>query len=74
MKYQILVKTRQKTNSVESDPSQPNTLIIKTREAPIENKANLAVIDLLSEYFHIPKTSITIVKGLKSKSKIVEIL
>ncbi|MDD3474902.1 MAG: DUF167 domain-containing protein [Candidatus Dojkabacteria bacterium] len=37
------------------------------------NLANISVIDLLSEYLDIPKSYISIKKGLKSKNKIIEI-
>lgn len=39
----------------------------------IEGKANKQLIDLLSEYFKISKSKITIQKGLKSRRKIIEI-
>lgn len=39
----------------------------------VEGKANKALIDLLSGYFDVPKSSIEIIKGHKSKNKIVEI-
>ncbi len=54
-----------------------NELIIFTREKPIENKANLAVLKLIKDYykekgFKIQK--IYIVKGKKSKSKVVRVV
>ncbi len=39
-----------------------------------EGKANDAIVSLLSEYLDIPKGNIEIKKGLKSKSKWVEVL
>lgn len=38
-----------------------------------KNAANIELIELLSKHFHIAKSYITIVKGLKSKIKLVEI-
>lgn len=43
------------------------------KSSPIEGRANKEVIDLLSDYFDIPKSLIKISKGLKSKNKVVEI-
>lgn len=43
-----------------------------TKQA-VNNKANKAVIDLLSEYFNIKKKDIIIINGEKSRMKIVEI-
>lgn len=43
------------------------------REPAIEGKANLAVINLLSKEFNLPKTKIKLQKGMKSKFKTFEI-
>ena len=40
---------------------------------PIDTKANEALIDLLNDYFNVPKNKITIRKGLRNKNKVVEI-
>lgn len=42
---------------------------VKVTAQPIENKANKALIELLSKTFKIPKTSIEILKGDTSKEK-----
>lgn len=49
-------------------------LYIKVTAAPIENKANEALILILSKSLRVPKTSIQIVKGEKSREKTVLIL
>ncbi len=40
---------------------------------PVENKANLAVRDLISERFDVPKSSVVLVRGAKSPIKEFEI-
>ena len=40
---------------------------------PVEGKANKKLIKILSEYFKKPKGSFKIVKGVKSKHKMIEI-
>jgi uncharacterized protein (TIGR00251 family) len=45
-----------------------------TKAPATEGKANKAIISLLAEYFDIPKSSIVIKVGKKSKRKLVEIL
>lgn len=50
-----------------------NSYRIKVDAAPSENKANKRLIEILSEFFQINKSSISIIKGLKSKNKIIEI-
>lgn len=42
-------------------------------EPPVENRANIALVESLSDHFGIPKSRIRIVAGLKSKNKVVEI-
>ena len=36
-------------------------------------KANKRLVEILAEYFKIPKSSMIILKGLKSRNKIIEI-
>lgn len=50
-------------------PEQPVKL--KVTAQPIENKANKAVIEFLSKYFKIPKTSIMVLRGESSKEKTI---
>ena len=48
-------------------------LKIKISSPPIDGKANKKLIDFLSNHFKINKSSIRILKGLKSKIKEIEI-
>lgn len=41
--------------------------------APVEGKANKALIEFLSEYFGVAKSRIEIIKGLKSRHKTIRI-
>ena len=41
---------------------------------PVEGKANKALIEFLAEHFGVKKGKIKIVRGLKSRDKVVEIL
>jgi uncharacterized protein (TIGR00251 family) len=49
------------------------SLKVWIKEKPIEGKANLALISLLSKYFNTPKSSIKILQGQKSRNKLIEI-
>jgi len=40
---------------------------------PVEGRANQRIIELLSEYFKVKKSRITIISGLKSKEKTIQI-
>lgn len=44
---------------------------VRVTAQPIENKANKALIEFLSKYLKVPKTSIEIVKGDTSKDKTI---
>jgi uncharacterized protein (TIGR00251 family) len=68
--------------SVSIVPNSKKAEIVKVSEnnykirvdAPAsKNKANKRLIEILSEHFKVSKSSISIIKGLKSRNKIVEI-
>ena len=48
-------------------------LLVKTKMPALEGKANQSVIKLLSEYFDVPKSAVTILKGKSSRNKVVEV-
>lgn len=71
MKIYIIAKTNAHEDKIEKiDESHYK---ISTTELPVRGRANLSIIELLAEFFNIPKTNITIVSGYKSKNKIFEI-
>lgn len=50
-----------------------NVFKIKVDAKAEDGKANRRLIEILAEHFKVPKSSIIISKGLKSKNKIIEI-
>lgn len=56
------------------DPKNGEPIIIKLTAVPVDGKANKQLIELLSKEWNITKTRMQIVKGLRSKKKIIEIL
>lgn len=70
MRIEVVVKTGSSRNDISIEN---NVYTVRLRSKPIENSANIELVNLLSKYFGIPKTSITILKGLKSRFKLVEI-
>ena len=48
-------------------------LHVYTNVAPEKGKANNAVIELLAEYLKVPKTSISIIRGLSGRTKVIKI-
>ena len=51
-----------------------NQIRIGILSSPIKGQANLEIIKKLSKHFGLPNNKIRIVKGIKSKNKIIEIL
>lgn len=72
MKITVKAKTNSSTNCIER--IDECTLEVRVTATPEKGKANAAIIDLLSDYFHKPKSNITILAGHTNKNKIVEIL
>ncbi|MFA5411230.1 MAG: DUF167 domain-containing protein [Candidatus Omnitrophota bacterium] len=71
MKINVKVKPNAKQESVEKTGEKDFLLRVK---APArEGRANQAVVELLSEYFNLPKSGISIVRGEKSKNKVVNL-
>lgn len=71
MKFSVTVKPKSKQEKVEKTKAG---LVVYVKEPPVENRANQAVVRLLSEYFGVPKSQINILSGWKSKQKIVEVI
>lgn len=71
MQITVRVKPNAKTEKVEK--ASDGAFLLWVRAPAKENKANTAAVKLLSKFFDRPKNSIIIVKGEKSKNKIVDI-
>ena len=71
MKITVKVKPNARKNEVQH--LEGNQYQVSVNATPVDGKANDKLIELLSEYFHKPKRNITIISGVASKMKIVEI-
>lgn len=66
----LLIKVKIVPNASKNDIIiEDNVIKVKVTAQPIENKANKALVEVISKKIGIPKTSIEIVKGLTSKEK-----
>ncbi len=70
MKIQVVVKAGSSKNNISKEG---DIYTIRLRSKPIKNSANIELINLLSKYFGISNTSIKILRGLKSKTILIEI-
>ena len=71
MKIEIRVKANAKKTEIEKQAN--GTFVVKVKELAKEGKANAAVVETLAAYFRVPKSSVTILRGLTSRTKFVEI-
>jgi uncharacterized protein YggU (UPF0235/DUF167 family) len=51
----------------------PSIYTLKVREKAIEGRANMATINALSAYFKVTTSKVSIIKGAKSKDKLIEV-
>ncbi len=70
-RIEVKVKTNAKNECIEV--ISENFLKIYTKASPIDNKANISLQKILSKYYKVPKSSVVIVRGIKSSIKLYEI-
>lgn len=69
----IKVKVIPKSSQSKIEEIGPSELKIKLKSAPIKGQANEELIELLAGYYQVSKNQISIIRGLTSKNKIIEI-
>ena len=72
MKIVITAKPHAKVNRVERIDDTHFRVFVKA--PPRDGKANEAVLKALGEYFHLPKSRLSLVRGGASTTKVVELL
>lgn len=68
--YSVFVKPGSSQEKIVG--SAAGELTVYLHASAHDGEANDALIKLLSKHFHVPKTSITIVRGAHSRHKVVE--
>jgi len=71
MKLNIKVKTKAKEDKIEQ--ISENTYQVSVKEPPTQNKANFAILKLISRHFRVPLASLRLIAGKSSKNKVIEI-
>ena len=69
---QYLVKLKPGSSQEKIIETGASELTVYLRAKPHDGEANEALIKLLSKNFNTPRTSIKIIRGLKSHYKIIE--
>lgn len=71
MRITVNVHPNSKRARIEKDLL--GTLHVYVSQPPLEGKANKAVIEALAKHFKTKKSSIYLISGTKSKSKVFEV-
>lgn len=71
MKISVSVKPNSRVEKVEETAS--GHYLVKVNAPPTDGKANERVVELLSDYFGVPKSRIELTSGAKSKKKVFKI-
>lgn len=72
MTLRVRMRSRAAQNEVEADPAA-RELVVSVTAPAVEGKANRAMLALLAEHLGIPRSSLHIVSGEKSRRKAVRV-
>lgn len=72
-RYTVKVIPKSSRNSVEAT-GELRELKVKLTAAPVDGKANDALIEVLADYFKVRKSAVRLVSGASNRQKIVEVL
>ena len=71
MRYRVKVHPKSRSEGVVRNAD--GSLKVHLRVPPVQGRANKALVDILAEHFEVSRSGIKIVKGGKSRDKVVEI-
>ena len=69
----LLVKVKANAKEERVERLEAGGWLISVKARATEGRANAAVVDCLSRYLDIAKSRITIIKGHKSRNKVIEV-
>ncbi|HKL16927.1 MAG TPA: DUF167 domain-containing protein [Patescibacteria group bacterium] len=69
----ILIKLKPNSSQEKIEKINENSFKVWVKQPPKQGKANKALIKVLSDYFNTAKSNIEILKGHKSRKKIISI-
>ena len=72
MRIFVSAKPSAKENKIEKLDFKHYKIFVK--DPPIKGRANVAIIELLADYFSVSKLNVKIVKGAFTREKIIDIL
>lgn len=72
-RVQFRVKVKARARREELVGPQGGVLRLRVTAPPVEGRANKAVVALLAEYLHVPRSSIKIAAGARAPIKLIEV-
>jgi len=69
----VLVKVKLKAKKNQAKRIDEAHFEIAVKEPPVRGRANKTVIRLLAEYFSVRQSAVSIIAGLTSRQKVVQI-
>jgi len=72
VKIKVQVKPNSKTQHISL--SKDGTYTVSLKSLPIDGRANIELIDILSKYFNVSKSSVIVKRGKNSRIKFIEVL
>ncbi len=69
----ISVKVKPNSKEARIEKLSDSEFLLWVKSSPKEGRANQEVTAILSEYFGLAKTGISIIRGFKSRNKIVSL-
>lgn len=73
MRYAVLAKPGSKRGPL-VEQTDTDSLTVYVRERAIDGKANEAVVKAIAAFFNVPKSDVSILGGLGSRYKRVEVI
>jgi len=72
----MLISVRVTTNAKEAQVTKTGETSFEVRvdEKPVGGRANKRLLEILSKHFNVPRSRISIVRGVRSRDKIVEMM
>ena len=70
--YQYSVTVKPGSSQEKIVENTDGALTIYLRAKPHDGEANVALVKLIAKHFNVPKTSIRVIRGVKSRHKVIE--
>lgn len=71
VRVSVRVKPHAKVERVEPQPD--GSLVVSVKEAPVEGKANEALVRAVAAHFGVPRSNVEIVRGGSARQKLLEV-